>query len=34
MNFPDFGKIAKYLTNPLVLIGFGLMPPYGIHEIL
>jgi hypothetical protein len=34
MNFPDFGKIAKYLTNPLVLIGFGLMLPYGIHEIL
>ena len=34
MNFPDFGKIARYLTNPLVLIGFVLMLVYGIHELL
>ncbi len=34
MNFPDFGKIARHLTHPLVLIGFVLMLVYGIHETL
>ncbi len=34
MNLPDFGKIARHLTNPLVLIGFVLMLVYGIHELL
>ncbi len=34
MNLPDFGKIARHLTNPLVLIGFVLMLLYGIHELL
>ncbi len=34
MNLPDFGKISRYLTHPLALIGFVLMLVYGIHETL
>ncbi|MCI5219893.1 MAG: tetratricopeptide repeat protein [Candidatus Electrothrix sp. LOE2] len=31
MNITGFDKVAPYLTNPLVLAGFGLMLAYGIH---
>ena len=30
----DFAKVAPYLTNPLVLIGFGLMLLFGIYWAL
>ncbi|CAK8724864.1 Tfp pilus assembly protein PilF [Candidatus Electrothrix aarhusensis] len=31
MNITGFDKVAPYLTNPLVLVGFVLMLAYGIH---
>jgi hypothetical protein len=31
MNITGFDKVAPYLTNPLVLVGFGLLLAYGIH---
>jgi hypothetical protein len=31
---PEFLKIAPYLANPLVLIGFGLLLFFGIHSAL
>ncbi|WLE96731.1 MAG: hypothetical protein QTN59_18865 [Candidatus Electrothrix communis] len=34
MSLPDFGKISRYLTHPLVLIGFVFMLIFGIHETL
>jgi hypothetical protein len=30
----DFQKIAPYLSNPLVLIGFGLLLFFGLHRVL
>lgn len=30
----DFAKVAPYLTNPLVLIGFALLLFFGIHRTL
>ena len=30
----DFGPIAPYLTNPLVLIGFVLMLIFGVYHAL
>ncbi len=29
-----FGKVATYLTHPLVLVGFVLMLVFGIHKQL
>jgi hypothetical protein len=30
----DFAKVAPYLTNPLVLVGFVLLLFFGVHEAL
>lgn len=30
----EFAKVAPYLTNPLVLIGFGLMLFFRVHRAL
>src|SRR6516164_3019971 len=34
MDLSAFGKIAQYLANPLVLIGFVLFLAFGIHRAL
>ncbi len=34
MNITGFEKIARHLTRPLILIGFGLLLFFGIHETL
>lgn len=34
MNLELFGKIAPYLENPLVLVGFVLFLFFGIHRVL
>jgi len=33
-GFPSFAKIAPYLANPLVLIGFALLLFFGVHRAL